>query len=234
MICEHVNDQILLGLALSQFKQSESPIVSVIQDPVPELIHSIFNPTDPQSGIQVQTPFSLHRISNQAPFLTYSDDTPDFPLSLTHTHDLTILACSRNARSIGVDAERIQRKVPEGLLNRMLSHAEKEEKEVLTLPPIQLWTIKEASLKWAGTGLRTPMNTLTIRSRITEPSPGTKPAKDKGAAHLDSIQKASNLNSNENHDRFIIYFNDERRVEVVSFPLLEYWVSLAYDIGPQA
>lgn len=63
-------------------------------------------------------------------------------------------------RSVGVDLESIRRDVHPAL-KRRISHPSEDE-GVHGLPALQLWTLKEAALKWCGSGLRTAMNRVCV------------------------------------------------------------------------
>src|SRR5690625_5677485 len=63
-------------------------------------------------------------------------------------------------RSVVVVIESIRRDVHPGL-KRRISHPSEVER-VHELPALQLWTLKEAALKWCGSGLRTAMNRVCV------------------------------------------------------------------------
>lgn len=215
---------------------------SPFSDPVPELISSIFIPKDTmesnradgnqtdvliKEGILVKVQYSLIRVPNQPPYLAFESDQQDHPLSISHTRNTTLLACTRTAKPIGVDLEYHSRTVSERLMDRMLSSEEKSLSEISDFPPVQIWTIKEAALKWAGTGLRTAMNTLTIRpnNRTTLTDSVSNPT---SSSHPDPTTNPS-LHHPIHINSFNVLFSNEKRVEVRSFRLDDFWVSLAFS-----
>lgn len=223
----------------------EAPSISnfsPISDPVPELISSIFIPKDTmesnradgnqtdvlkKEGILVKAPYSLIRVSNQPPYLAFDFDQQDHPLSISHTRNTTLLACTRTAKPIGIDLEYHSRTVSERLMDRMLSSEEKTLSEISDFPLVQIWTIKESALKWAGTGLRTPMNTLTIRpnfrTTLTDSASNSSSSSNSDPKTNSSLHHPIHINS------FNVHFSNEKRVEVRSFRLDDFWVSLAFS-----
>lgn len=190
-------------------------------DPVSELISSIFDVDDPEMGIPLRSPYTLIRTPNQAPFLTFRSGTSDYPLSITHTRNRTLLASLRNANPIGIDIEHQSRKVSDVLRNRILSQEEKLGLHLHKYPLIQLWTIKEAALKWAGSGLRTPMNSLTI-------APESFAEDDQLPDHETRLRKLSG-ESRTSAIMCTVHFNDDKVVNVYSCVMDDYWVSIAFS-----
>lgn len=80
------------------------------------------------------------------------------PCSITHTTDFSALGWT-TAGELGIDAERIDRRVHDGLSARM-RHPEDDIR--LFEQPIQAWIIKESVLKCIGTGLRLGMNRVSV------------------------------------------------------------------------
>ncbi len=80
-------------------------------------------------------------------------------ISIAHCPDLIGVAISKKHR-LGLDLECAERRVKPTLLDRILNPAESEIRSRCS--PIQIWTIKEAVLKWTGSGLRTPMRDISI------------------------------------------------------------------------
>lgn len=82
-------------------------------------------------------------------------------VSFSHTNGALAASLSRNM-NVGIDMERIERKIDSRLLSRMKhpdeSHSLYEETEL-----IRIWTLKEAALKMIGTGLRKPMNSTLVK-----------------------------------------------------------------------
>ncbi|MEX1011146.1 MAG: 4'-phosphopantetheinyl transferase superfamily protein [Balneolaceae bacterium] len=80
-------------------------------------------------------------------------------ISISHTKGLTGCAVSEN-RTVGLDLEHEGRKVSSGLVERIRCRRNPGcEPEI---DAIRCWTIKEAVLKWSGTGLRSPMSEVVI------------------------------------------------------------------------
>ena len=88
----------------------------------------------------------------------YLDNRP-VEVSISHCPGLCGAALSTR-RSVGIDIEHAGRKVHPLLGQRILSS---EERVICSdMPVLQLWTVKESTLKWFGSGLRHPMNRLSI------------------------------------------------------------------------
>jgi phosphopantetheinyl transferase len=81
-------------------------------------------------------------------------------ISIAHCSGMVCGAVSEN-RVLGVDIEHSERNCYPGLRDRLKSSA--EESKINNISTLQLWTVKEAALKWSGTGLRTPMNKIIIK-----------------------------------------------------------------------
>ncbi len=80
-------------------------------------------------------------------------------VSFSHTRELVFCAVSASL-DIGLDVETLDRKVNPAIVKRILSENEWEiygEED-----PISLWTMKEASVKSLGTGLRTNLKELEL------------------------------------------------------------------------
>lgn len=142
-----------------------TPIIDLNQrksrsfDPVPAMLREALG--------RPEWEFSIYRHANQAPYVQLILDNSIHPISISHTEQFTLIALSKWKYPIGIDIEAQSRKVPEGLHKRILSPGE-HSSEIQALPVIQLWTLKEAALKWAGTGLRTAMNSLTVHKKSSE------------------------------------------------------------------
>ena len=80
-------------------------------------------------------------------------------LSFSHSPKKVYCAISKKM-DIGLDVEPVSREIRQRILERITSEAERSE--VSTLKPVQIWTIKEAVVKFLGTGLRTNLNDLTV------------------------------------------------------------------------
>lgn len=81
-------------------------------------------------------------------------------LSISHSADYIICGLSEE-RDLGIDLEPADRKVHEGLKNRIF-HPQEEE-QIRSMDLIRVWTIKEALVKLYGRGLRTNLNDLLLR-----------------------------------------------------------------------
>lgn len=144
---EMVSAQSLIPISDPNQRKSQS------LDPVPTMLCQALRKSEGD--------FSIFRPANQAPFVQLLGENSIYPISISHTEQITLIALSLRKVSIGIDIEAQSRKVPEGLHKRILSPDE-HSSDIQALPVIQLWTLKEAALKWAGTGLRTAMNSLTV------------------------------------------------------------------------
>lgn len=96
-----------------------------------------------------------------------ADQEPkSYPLSVSHCRAFLAMALSTQAHQrIGLDAEQADRKPHPSLRRRVsctesASDAAHPEQQITTL---RLWTLKEAFLKMAGSGLRMPMREVEIR-----------------------------------------------------------------------
>lgn len=90
-------------------------------------------------------------------------DGEEVSVSFSHTSDGIAAAISRTL-NVGVDMENVDRSVHERLAKRM--HTPDEKNGLYKDHPlIQIWTFKEAALKMIGTGLRKPMNQVSIYSK---------------------------------------------------------------------
>ncbi len=87
-------------------------------------------------------------------------DGEEVSVSFSHTNDAIVAAIS-TSMNVGIDMESKHRTVHERLASRMKS---KEENSQIysNHSLIRVWTFKEAALKMIGTGLRKPMNQVTV------------------------------------------------------------------------
>ncbi|AXJ00406.1 4'-phosphopantetheinyl transferase superfamily protein [Cyclonatronum proteinivorum] len=99
----------------------------------------------------------IGHLAGGKPFL--QTDSGSFPISVSHTRGLLLIALSTGPQ-IGLDTEPAARKVPERLLARIRSAEDAAFEN--QLPPLKLWTLKEAFLKMTGTGLRHPMRAVSV------------------------------------------------------------------------
>jgi len=86
-------------------------------------------------------------------------------VSIAHSRDTVFCGISPDA-AIGVDAEPVEREIPEQLKRRIV-HPQ-ETNELLSLDTIRIWTIKEAFIKLEGQGLRLNMNQVQVRKVGTD------------------------------------------------------------------
>ncbi len=80
-------------------------------------------------------------------------------ISISHCREIICGAVSAE-RVLGVDVESVYRSCYPKLRDRIVN--ERETGFVESVSTLQLWTIKEAALKWSGSGLRTAMNKIRI------------------------------------------------------------------------
>lgn len=80
-------------------------------------------------------------------------------ISIAHCKSMVCGAVSV-MRELGIDIEHTSRQCYHGLEKRILN--ENENDLLNSIPVLQLWTIKEAALKWSGEGLRTAMKKIRI------------------------------------------------------------------------
>lgn len=80
-------------------------------------------------------------------------------LSFSHSSLKVYCVISKNL-DVGLDVEPAERNISKRVLERITSQAERSI--IASLEPGQIWTIKEAVVKFLGTGLRTNLNELTI------------------------------------------------------------------------
>ncbi|MEX0929840.1 MAG: 4'-phosphopantetheinyl transferase superfamily protein [Balneolales bacterium] len=86
-------------------------------------------------------------------------DRREIGVAISHTK--TAICCGMNVfGEIGLDIEARNRNVPEGLRQRITS--DKEAAVISGIDTIRLWTIKEAVLKFTGTGLRMAMQKVDL------------------------------------------------------------------------
>lgn len=92
--------------------------------------------------------------------------TPPLAFNLSHTDGLVAVAVSRG-RPVGVDVERVDRIVTEGVAERHFAPAEVADLRALP-PPAQAraffdyWTLKEAYIKARGLGLAIPLHAFAF------------------------------------------------------------------------
>lgn len=93
----------------------------------------------------------------------FFQDCPHLHFNISHTEGLMV--CGLSDKILGLDVERLTPYRP-ALVNRYFSPDERAY--VLKEEPgrdrrfTELWTLKEAWLKWRGTGIRTPLEFFNI------------------------------------------------------------------------
>lgn len=98
---------------------------------------------------------------------------PPLSFNLSHTAGLVAVAVTRG-RAVGVDVERVDRIVTDGIAERHFAPAEVEA--LRRLPPdvqgrvfFEYWTLKEAYIKARGMGLAIPLDAFAFALRGAEP-----------------------------------------------------------------
>jgi phosphopantetheinyl transferase len=75
-----------------------------------------------------------------------------------------VFAALGTGGSIGLDAEPLNRKTGDALRRRIMNESEEQGGSLSERSTIELWTVKESILKLEGTGLRTSMKSIFLRS----------------------------------------------------------------------
>lgn len=83
-----------------------------------------------------------------------------YHVSIAHTDSMVFCGIS-GEQEIGIDLEPLNRTVPEKLMERITQPREKNT--LSNIPPLRLWTIKEAVIKLEGQGLRLNMNRIYVQ-----------------------------------------------------------------------
>lgn len=97
----------------------------------------------------------------------YLPDTPDFHFSLTHSGDYVAIAYGPSP--VGVDIEQIRQDgIRPGIAQRFFAPA---EQAFATTPEkfFQIWSMKESYLKFLGTGLAYPLQSLDVLAEPLAP-----------------------------------------------------------------
>lgn len=105
-----------------------------------------------------QGEFQIFGESNQKPY-GYLGDQP-VQISISHSRGMIGAAVSRWSE-LGIDLEQTERHVYPGLEKRICHPDETELFRNHSI--LQVWTLKEAALKWCGSGLRTAMEKLFVK-----------------------------------------------------------------------
>lgn len=88
-------------------------------------------------------------------------------LSISHTREAVFVIIDLNKR-VGLDAERIDRKIPANLRARILHPNESHDNQFETIETILIWVVKESILKLLGSGLRLSMSSISLISNSTQ------------------------------------------------------------------
>lgn len=99
------------------------------------------------------------RYDSGKPYLKLDDRI--ISVSVTHSKSIYLMAINLGEGDVGIDVELITRSVHPGLSERIRCVDDQFDDD---LSDLQKWTIKEAILKMTGTGLRTGMNKVMVRS----------------------------------------------------------------------
>lgn len=122
-----------------------------------------------KSGRELITTLCLKEIGDGAIKITGGDNTkPEgemngrpLYLSISHT-DKSVFAVISLQYKLGLDVEKCSRLIRGGVSIRMQNPGE-DKSLYKSEPLIRLWTLKEASLKWRGSGLRFPMKKILLK-----------------------------------------------------------------------
>lgn len=122
-----------------------------------------------KAGRDLITSICLKELGDDAVKITGGDNTkPEgelngqpLHLSISHT-DKGVFAVISLQYKLGLDVEKCNREIRDGVSLRMLNPG--EDKSLYESEPlIRLWTLKEAALKWRGSGLRFPMKKISLK-----------------------------------------------------------------------
>ncbi len=103
---------------------------------------------------------TLSYLDQGAPFLP---DHADIPVSLSHSNDYTVVACSKNKnQTFGIDIEKIAQKPDNHFLKTAftqteLTHLKKDAFEIF-----KHWTLKEAYLKYIKKGFNESLHNVEV------------------------------------------------------------------------
>lgn len=105
-----------------------------------------------------------------------ASDDHDLRFSLSHAGDLIVVAVT-TARDVGIDIERADRRVADGVLRRALD--DRERAHLASLPAdrrdeaaLRVWNAKEAYVKAIGEGLSHPLSEVHVDDPLGRPSLG--------------------------------------------------------------
>ncbi len=142
--------------------------------------------------------FHIEGAENSKPVGIYEGEPVE--VSISHSRWLICAALSRGRR-VGVDLEPLERERHPLLLKRIL-HPE-ETPDIAALDVLRLWSMKEAILKWEGSGLRMAMNRVRI----------VRERDDDGGD--DAV--------------YLGWLPEDRSVRICSFTHLDHWLAVAWS-----
>jgi len=102
---------------------------------------------------------NISRTEGEKP-VAWDDEGKQVFISRSHTTSMLAAAVSRTCE-VGIDIEHKNRNIHYGLANR-IRHREEPADLYEPQDVLRLWTIKEAALKWHGSGLRTRMSSVCV------------------------------------------------------------------------
>lgn len=135
---------------------SEMPSGSEMQSRI--VTHSLLNRLLEREGFNPGL-FELKKRETGKPYGIIEGRTVG--VSITHCRDLLVTALHVNGE-IGIDVEACSRKMHPRLHER-ICHPDERNYLPEDLCCIRMWTIKEAALKYLGTGLRMAMNKIKLK-----------------------------------------------------------------------
>ncbi len=124
------------------------------------LVHALFGRLGDMSS-DSQRDFRVYRDDGGKPYGICNGRV--YPVAITHTPRMVFAALGTGG-SIGLDAEPIDRKTGDALRRRIMNESEEQGRSLSERSTIELWTVKESILKLEGTGLRTSMKSIFLRS----------------------------------------------------------------------
>ncbi len=103
---------------------------------------------------------TISYLEEGAPYLT---DFPDIPISLSHSNDVTITACSKQkTKVLGIDVEKISKKPDANFLKIAFTKREISNLKDNTAQIFTNWTIKEAYLKFIQKGFNESLQNVEV------------------------------------------------------------------------
>ncbi len=121
------------------------------------IVRSLLDHLLARQGFDISS-FELKKHKPGKPFGIIGDKTVGVSIS----HCRSLLVCALHAGGeIGIDVEPCGRQIHPRLLDR-ICHPEEQSGLTEDLCCIRMWTIKEAALKFMGTGLRMSMNKIKL------------------------------------------------------------------------